>query len=155
MNDEQKSIPISSLFNFSKYSITTIHILIELVCFLVIFLYIRRNVRKLQNQIDDLTTIIQQQQEMLHTHNKLLMNNTPIITITETDNLSDIFNIPLQNNTPPPSQTIIEKQQEEAEVIPPPPLTEEAIEQELVEEMQELKQDLVKDDDEKKIHNNI
>lgn len=146
MNDEQKSIPISSLFNFSKYSITTIHILIELVCFLVIFLYIRRNVRKLQNQIDDLTTIIQQQQEMLHTHNKLLMSNSPIII--ETDNLSDIFNIPLQNNKPP-SQTIIEKQHDEPEIIPspqPPPLTEEAIEQELVEEMQELKQDIVEDE---------
>ena len=142
MDDEKKSTTMSSLFNFSKYSITTIHILVELICFLVIFLYIRRNVRRLQNQIDDLTSIIQQQQEMLHTHHKLL-NNHPIITISEkTDNISYIFNIPFQKDpSPPPSQTIIPSPPEQEELKQDPPLTSEDIEQELVNEIQELKEE--------------
>lgn len=156
MNDEKKSPAISSLLNFSKYSVTTIHILVELICFLVIYLYIRRNVRKLQNQIDDLTSIIQQQQEIIHVHQKILNSqHIPQSAVgTGNDTSFEVFHIPINISDPqPPSQTIIEEQ------TPPPvenqslpeepqkPLTEEAIEQVLIQEMQELKQEEEKQDD--------
>jgi hypothetical protein len=172
MDDEKKSTTISSLFNFSKYSLTTIHILVELICFLVIFLYIRRNVRKLQNQIDDLTSIIQQQQEMLHIHHKIL-NNNPVVTITDTNNISELFNIPFKNNhIVEKENTIVEKVIDDEkhiikevvdetvnevinevvnEVVDDKQntLTDEDIEHEIEQEMQELKQEEEKQDDDK------
>jgi hypothetical protein len=51
---------------------TIIHIAVEIFCLLLIFMYIRRNTRRLQNQIDDLTRIIQEQQEIIHLHQKQL-----------------------------------------------------------------------------------
>lgn len=68
---EAKTNVFSSSMLFMKHP-TIIHIAVETFCLLLIFMYIRRNTKRLQNQIDDLTRIIQEQQEIIHLHQKQL-----------------------------------------------------------------------------------
>lgn len=64
-------------FAFSFKNPQAIHILVETFCLLVIVMYIRKNVRRLQDQIDDLKALVQKQQETLHLHQQLLQGKFP------------------------------------------------------------------------------
>ena len=120
-----------------------VHIAIELGCLLVLVIYVRRSTRRLEDQIRDLNQIVQQQQEMIHTHQKILQRYgwgtsstakaTPNLEV-EISDLSKMFRVPFAGeevvilphptlSTPPSSepyadQTIVE------EVVPPPPTPE-------------------------------
>jgi hypothetical protein len=54
-----------------------IHILIECLLLIVIVMYMRRNFQRLQNQIQDLKSLVKQQQETLHLHQQLLQIHYP------------------------------------------------------------------------------
>lgn len=120
-----------------------VHIAIELGCLLVLVIYVRRSTRRLEDQIRDLNQIVQQQQEMIHTHQKILQRYgwgtsstakaTPNLEV-EISDLSKMFRVPFAGeevvilphptlSTPPssepyPDQTIVE------EVVVPPPTPE-------------------------------
>ena len=97
----------------SQYSITTIHVIVEILCLFVIFLYIRRNINRLQNQINDLSVILQEHQKTLHTHHQLLTesNNNPNF-----DSITTLFKMPL-NTTTTPSTLIPNNKIEELDVV--------------------------------------
>jgi hypothetical protein len=63
----------STFFSFKNPQY--LHILVELLLLLIIMLYVRRNVGRLQRQIDDLKAIVQKQQETLNLHEKILRGN--------------------------------------------------------------------------------
>lgn len=64
-----------SAFSFSFHNPQYLHILVEAFLLIVIFMYIRKNVRRLQHQIEDLKSIVQKQQETLHLHQQLLQSD--------------------------------------------------------------------------------
>lgn len=49
-----------------------LHIVVEAVCAILIVAYVRRSTRRLEAQIRDLNQIVQQQQEMIHMHHRIL-----------------------------------------------------------------------------------
>ena len=49
-----------------------LHIVVEVVCAILIVAYVRRSTRRLEAQIRDLNQIVQQQQEMIHMHHRIL-----------------------------------------------------------------------------------
>jgi hypothetical protein len=85
-----------SAFSFSFHNPQYLHILIEAFLLIVIFMYIRKNVRRLQHQIEDLKSIVQKQQETLHLHQQLLQSNYSTSHLTHSD-------IPPTTRPPPPS----------------------------------------------------
>lgn len=153
----------------SKYSITTIHIIVEILCLFVIFLYIRRNINRLQNQINDLSVILQEHQKTLHTHHQLLTesNNNPNF-----DSITTLFQMPLNTNpstlipnskieeldnieeiiskedTKIPSQSKDQKKKEEEQEKKIK--SEENLEEELKNEIQELKEEENKNNNNRK-----
>lgn len=70
MKNGQEVKSDSTLFSF--YSPKYLHMIVEFIFFLILMLYVRRSHQRLQNQILDLKSIIQKQQEMLHHHQQLL-----------------------------------------------------------------------------------
>ena len=72
-------------FSFSFHNPQYLHILIEAFLLIVIFMYIRKNVRRLQHQIEDLKAIVQKQQETLHLHQQLLQSNYSTSHLTHSD----------------------------------------------------------------------
>jgi hypothetical protein len=74
-----KNVPevkVNSTF-FSWTNPQYIHILIECFLLIVIVMYMRRNFQRLQNQIQDLKSLVKQQQETLHLHQQLLQIHYP------------------------------------------------------------------------------
>lgn len=49
-----------------------VHIAVEVVCLLLIVGYVRRSTQRLQDQVRELSQVVQQQQEMLHMHQQIL-----------------------------------------------------------------------------------
>lgn len=94
---------------FSFRNPQTLHILIESFCFLVVGMYVRKNVKRLQNQIDDLRTLVQQQQEMLYLHQQLLQRGSSAPPVSGANHRSHA--VP---NPPPSSPT--------REILDAPPL---------------------------------
>jgi hypothetical protein len=95
------SLKSSSIKKYFSY----IHIIIEILCFLILLIYIIRSFKNMQNQISDLTIIIQQQQKILHEHSKLmnsifLSNEIPLPISIETPHPHPH---PHPSPSPPPS----------------------------------------------------
>lgn len=110
----------STFFSFKNPQY--LHILVELLLLLIIMLYVRRNVGRLQRQINDLKAIVQKQQETLNLHEQILRGNQPSIVtkvpwptpqtsvsppqtsfqappLPSFETIATIFNVPLDGST--------------------------------------------------------
>lgn len=131
---------------YSKY----IHVIIETLCFITIMMYIRKNIRKLQDQINDLNKIIQQQQEMLFIHQQLLKERSPpslniidnttqhsFLSHSDPSEFATMFTVPFQTSQENP---ILES--DRFEVLDQEPLSLSKIEEE-EEELEDDKEEVV------------
>lgn len=145
---------------YSKY----IHVIIETLCFMTIMMYIRKNIRKLQDQINDLNKIIQQQQEMLFIHQQLLKErSTPSLNIIDSSTqhsflshndpseFATMFTVPFQ--TPQENPLLESERIEEVVVDTEPPLS--RIEEEELEDEKKQEEVEQKINIEKELENEI